>query len=251
MGNFKNTLLVSVLLTCLSATGVMANPTKEQDLREKFAAVSLGYAIDQVCDFSENHQKVGFLAEYIEARWWLWRARTGVENAIAKKMGEKAWRLTAAGSNCGAEAEQAYDHGLYALTHFAADAQAVFGEPSQSLLNPKPQQKHIFATYQLARYGWILAKKCDATPSETPINAYYQQLLSARKMLLQTFRPDQLASLDKATNEMIIWGTSGSCTPKRLDFIKMAYASINSDPKIKTTPSVKKAPTQNCEDQIC
>ena len=197
-----------------------ADAGKMQSLRKDFAVIAYGFAIDQICDITPNSDKVSYLSEYIDARWWLWRARTGVGKTISKKMAEKAWVSTQAGKKCSDKALIEITASLSMLKDFPDRAQALFGAPSQSLLNPTPNQKLIFAHYQSARLGWIIAKKC--APNTKMPAVLYARLMDARTLLLKTFRPNQLAGLEKATAEMQVWGTMGRCTAKRVEFANMA-----------------------------
>lgn len=211
-------IIAILVMSCFA--GIAADADKMQSLRKDFAVVAYGFAIDQICDVTPNSEKISYLGDYIDARWWLWRARTGVGKTISKKMAEKAWVSTQAGKNCDAVAQSEVATSLMMLKDFPDRAEALFGTPPKSLLNPKPDQKRIFATYQSARLGWIIAKKCIIDPKMA--NDLYLGLMDTRKFLLGTFRPDQLAGLEKATSEMKTWGTMGPCSAKRIQFAEMA-----------------------------
>ena len=209
-----------VFLALMPVAAIGAQQEDMQNLRQEFAAISYGYAVDQICDVTANEEKISFLADYIDANWWLWRARTGVNKPIAKKMAEKAWRTTEAGKNCAVNEIADVQKSIELLATFPARAETVLGTPSKSLLNPKPNQKHIFATYQAARLAWIIAKKCRADIEQN--DNLFARLMQTRKELLTVFRPDQLAGLEKSTAEMLVWGTIGACTKKRNQFVLLA-----------------------------
>lgn len=222
-----------------------ADAGKMQDLRSDFAMVAYGYAIDQICDITPNDQKVSFLADYIDARWWLWRARTGVDKTISKKMAEKAWSFTQGGRKCDDKSQAEIVAALAMLKDFPTRAEALFGTPSKSLLNPKPNQKRIFASYQSARLGWIIAKKCN--PDIEVQQKLYQDLMDTRKLMLSVFRPNQMAGLEKATSEMHVWGTMGQCTAKRLEFAGMADGFLTELRAIAKTKFVQDPKTNETE----
>ena len=213
-------IVVALLPTFASA----ASPGDMAQLRADFAKISFGYAIDVICDVTPNEDKISFMADYIDAHWWMWRARTGVNKTIAKKMSEKAWRETAGGADCNSSALGKIEMAKTQLSSFPANAEAVFGTPSKSLLNPKPDQKRIFATYQAVRLAWIMDEKCSANKKET--STLFVRLMQTRKHLLSVFRPDQLGGQEKSTDQMMMWATLGPCTDKRRSFISFATDAL-------------------------
>jgi len=216
------TFLLVLSLASAPASSAQANAPK--DLRADFAQIALGYALDQICDVTQNTEKLAFMADYINAHWWMWRARTGVNKPIAKKMTEKAWKMTVGGTKCSATSVLQIKEARSVLQDFPINAEALFGTPSASLLNPKPDQKRIFATYQAARIAWVISKKCNEDQAAS--HKIYVRLMGARKSLLDVFRPDQLAGLEKSTAEMQLNGMLGNCSAKRDTFVRLAMDEL-------------------------
>ena len=206
-----------IVVALFPAIAIAATPQDQARLRSDFAKISFGYAIDQICDVTSHAEKISFMADYVDANWWMWRARTGVNKTIAKKMGEKAWRQTSGGTKCDQAATSSVKSAMEMIAQFPTEAEALFGAPTKSLLNPKPDQKRIFATYQAARLAWIMDAKCNSEKSYN--SALFLRLMKARKQLLIVFRPDQLGGLEKSTNQMKMWATLGQCTAKRKSFV--------------------------------
>lgn len=212
----------AILIAILNLNAFAATFDGERQIREKFSSLALSYSLDQLCDFSGNELKVVILSQFLEARWWLWRTRTGVGKLITKKMADKAWTMTDGGKNCSAKINQKFDAGRNNLVTFPDVARGYFGQPGESLLNPKPGQMVLFSKYQIARQGWIIARKCQPDYTAQQSKNSKQNLMRIRSQLLVKFRPDQLAKLEKNTNEMVVWGTNGPCSAKLRGFAKMA-----------------------------